>query len=156
MLDQIARVLRPGGVFFACEWGCSVATWDEQPAAAYAPQTYAYFELVKAAFATRGVIPIAERLEQLVRESGRFDDITARRYSLPVGPWDSSNVQLGRDMRSSLVTYVESLKPLLVLSGRHPTEVDDHIRAVRQELEGSFGLVVYYYTVRGRPTMSAK
>ncbi|GJE98664.1 S-adenosyl-L-methionine-dependent methyltransferase [Phanerochaete sordida] len=150
MLDQAARVLRPGGLFLACEWGRFVALHDGRDVAGAAPRTAAFFRAVREALEARGVPPVAEHLEQHVRDSGRFDHIVVRRYTLPIGDWDAAQVELGRDMRAFLVMFVESLKPLLVAFGTHAVEVDDFIRAVKLELETVRGMVAYYYTVHGR------
>lgn len=150
LLDQAARVLRPEGLFLACEWGRFVGTHDGREPGAAAPATVRFFGVVRDALYARGVAPLAERLEQHVVDSARFGRIVARRFSLPIGDWDAAQAQLGRDTRRFLVMYVDSLKPLLVEFLRHVAEVDALIRAVKLELETVRGLVAYYYTVHAR------
>lgn len=150
MLDQVARVLRPNGLFLACEWGRFVVMRDGRNLLVAAPSTYQFFEAVKAALLARGVVPVAENLERWIRESGRFDRIEARCFEVPIGDWDQTRAPLGTEYRDFLSTYAESLKALLVESGRRAMDVDVLIREMQREMREVRGMVCYYFTVHAR------
>ncbi|EKM52274.1 uncharacterized protein PHACADRAFT_51948, partial [Phanerochaete carnosa HHB-10118-sp] len=150
MLDQAARVLRSGGLFLACEWGRFVVMRDGRDLAAAAPATCRFFEAVGAALAARGVVPVAEYLERSVHDCGRFERVEARCFEVPIGDWDPARALLGVGNRGFLAMYVESLRALLVESGRHAADVEALIRDVQRELQTVRGMSAFYFTVHAR------
>ena len=88
LIDQVARVLRPGGLFLACEWGRFPLLHDGRNPQLATPFACAFFAAVNDALRARGVLPdAAQRLDAWLAESGYFERIRPRQYAIPIGDW---------------------------------------------------------------------
>lgn len=153
LLDQAARVLRPGGLFLAGEWGRFPALDGGRDPRVAAPRACAFFAAVNEALARRRVLPAAEHLARWLQDSGRFDRISPREYAVPVGDWhpDARMREIGADMRRFLCVYAESMRVLLLEAGRlHQVAVDSLVRGYKEELFSVRGMVCIYYSVHAR------
>ncbi|KIP05969.1 hypothetical protein PHLGIDRAFT_107563 [Phlebiopsis gigantea 11061_1 CR5-6] len=153
LLDQAARVLRPGGLFLACEWARTIHIPGAADARAVAPHTHAFFDAVAAALRGRGIAPAARHLEAWLRESGQFERVSARTYEMPIGDWpeDAALRELGVVFRGTVMrTYAESMAVFLGESGWRADAVQDLLHAFGHELNTVKGMVCRYYTVRAR------
>ncbi|KAF8882839.1 S-adenosyl-L-methionine-dependent methyltransferase [Infundibulicybe gibba] len=152
MLQEIGRILRPGGLFISCEWGRYPSFYPSLnlSATGHAPRACRFFEALKNALRTcRGIEPVAARVPDMIFRSGFFTSITTQRFYMPIGPWhaDEAFRRLGRAFRAAHVRYADSVKPILLESGLPEDEVAELISGYIHELKTTRNLVSVYHTV---------
>lgn len=151
MLDQVSRVLRPGGLFLLCEWANNTfvqQTSSSRPAAQI-PATTHYQAAVTECMRARGIPELApDHIPVLLRRTNAFDAITIGQHVLPIGTWhpDPNLKRLGGLFRESLVTWMESMVPLLRDGGLSDRQISSLIHECIAELEGTEGMFAVYYT----------
>ncbi|KAG6849012.1 hypothetical protein H0H93_011995 [Arthromyces matolae] len=155
VLEEVGRVLRPGGLFLSCEWG-----WypSFHPALGLDPSEHApgisgFFDALNQALDTFcGLQPIAGTVPQLLTESGYFMNITPSLHYVPVGAWhtDLEMQSLGRAFRATLVRYADSVKPLLRDAGWTEVQIGGVMEAFLHDLRTVRGLVAVFHTVHAR------
>ncbi|TFK88253.1 S-adenosyl-L-methionine-dependent methyltransferase [Polyporus arcularius HHB13444] len=149
LLPEIARVLRSGGLFVSCEWGRRPAMADGSAVATRAPRAVAFFDAVQnTLLERRGIQTIADRIPQLLADSGDFTHIVARTYHMPIGDWHP-NVdmqELGREYRDMVELYARSMRAVL-LDGRWAAHADSLVQGYIDEIWSVRGLVSICYTV---------
>ncbi|GLB44451.1 putative methyltransferase domain containing protein [Lyophyllum shimeji] len=155
VLQEVARILRPDGLFLSCEWGRHSAfhpAFNLDPEV-HAPAACHFFEVLGKALDTcRGIQPIASRVPSFLRNSGCFKNIESRCFYMPIGPWHAEPEMklLGRAFRASLLRYADSVKPLLLEAGWSEEEVLQIIGAYIHELKTVHGMVGVMHTVHAR------
>ncbi|KAI0341156.1 S-adenosyl-L-methionine-dependent methyltransferase [Trametopsis cervina] len=149
VVDEVARILRPGGLFVACEWGRSAAMADNLDPAQHAPATFLFYQIVNETLRSRGIMPLAQRLESFIEASGQFERIRPRMYMMPVGSWnDTPGLQeLGKRFRIVLVWYAHSMALMMIEAGRDPSLVNFVVGGFVHELFTVSGLICKYFTV---------
>lgn len=153
VVDQVARVLRPGGLFLACEWGHTAAMAGDLDPQVHAPRTCAFYQAVNDTLESRGIPPIAQYVADYIGDSGHFERIRPRVHEMPVGDWHRNPQlrQLGANFRGVLEMYAASMSIVMLESGRyHCMEVESLVEGFMQEMHTVPGLVCEYYTVRAR------
>ena len=156
VLQEIARVLRPGGLFVSCEWG-GCAAFDpsfEQVPSVHAPATVRFLGAITDALAAHGIQPLADQIPTFLANSGCFTDIRVEQRYIPIGVWPSDLAlqNIGADYLKARVRYTDSSKPLLLAAGWNGNEaaleriITDYI----QEIHTVSGLVDVLYTVHAR------
>ncbi|KAI0369527.1 S-adenosyl-L-methionine-dependent methyltransferase [Pilatotrama ljubarskyi] len=152
LLQEVARVLRHGGLFVSCEWGRYPAMNDGSDVRSRAPRACAFFDAVRETLRVRrGIESVAERIPHIVGESRQFTNIEARCFRAPIGDWwdDPVKKELGREFREMMVLYARSMRALLS-EGRRATEADALIEGYIRDLWGVPGMVSLCYTVHAR------
>jgi SAM-dependent methyltransferase len=153
VVQQVARVLRPGGLFLACEWGRSAEMTGGRDPAVFAPRTCLFYHRVHEALEHRAIAPVARHLARIVQESRQFERIRPRMYEMPVGNWPSEPHlrAIGERFRTNLVIYAQSMGILMYESGRyHPRYVQEIVTGFIYEMYHVPGIVCKYFTVRAR------
>lgn len=150
MVDQVARVLRPGGLFLAGEWGRSAEMAGGMNPAEHAPRTCHFYRMVQETLLRRDIRPIARHIPRIMEESGHFKRVKARVYEMPVGPWHSNPElqSIGFWYRETLVRYAQSMGLMMVEAGCDPAQVQDVVYGFIREMYEVRGLVCKYFTVR--------
>lgn len=149
LLDQVARVLRPGGLFLACEWGRTIAMANGGDPRMLAPRSCAFFGAISQTLSQRRIYPIAGNVQQWLVASNMFNHVRPHRYEMPVGHWptDPRQSALGIAFRECLETYAESMRIMMLEAGCRREEVDHLVDGFRVELDTVQGMVCPYYTV---------
>ncbi|KAG6908717.1 hypothetical protein DXG01_003562 [Tephrocybe rancida] len=155
ILREVARILRPGGLFISCEWGRYPAF---HPSLALEPTEHTpgacqFFDtLTRALDVCRGIQPIAGSIPGVISGEGNFRDVTQRCYYMPIGPWhaDPEMKELGRAYRAALIRYVDSVKPLLAEAGLTHEQVGTLVHGYLHELRTVRGMVSVLHTVHAR------
>ncbi|KAI0087505.1 S-adenosyl-L-methionine-dependent methyltransferase [Irpex rosettiformis] len=152
IVNQVARVLRPGGLFLACEWGRSAEMVGGLNPAEHAPCTCQFYNMVQETLERRGIHPLARRISRIVEESGHFKRVRTHVYEMPVGDWSRSFEMrcIGYWFRETLVQYAESMGVMMVEAGRHPVHVYAVVQGFIREMYEVRGIVAKYFTVHAR------
>ena len=154
ILQEIARVLRPGGLFVSCELGGYAAfdpSFQLEPSVD-APATVRFFDAITAALAFRGIPPIAHQIPTFITNSGFFEDITVEQKCIPIGVWPSNVVlqNIGADYLRVCRRHANSSKPLLLAAGWSVATLETMITEYIQEIHTVSGLVEVLHTVHAR------
>ncbi|KAF8900133.1 hypothetical protein CPB84DRAFT_1779393 [Gymnopilus junonius] len=144
VLREVARVLRPGGLFISCEWATYPAF---EPSLQLDPAIHALPLLQR-----RGLQTIAPLVPSFLEGAGAFVGISAAQHNVPIGAWptDPSLRSIGAACLQANVRYAESVKPFLLDSGWTAANVDTMVEEYVQEIESLNGLVSVLYTVHAR------
>ncbi|KAF8970644.1 S-adenosyl-L-methionine-dependent methyltransferase [Flammula alnicola] len=154
LVEEVARVLRPGGLFVAYEWSPYPA-FDpslQRDLPTHAPASCRLSEAINAALLSRGLHPIASYVDAFLESVGRFAEISSSEYYVPIGTWspDPSMRSIGATCLEAHERYADSVRPMLVESGRAAVEVDNMLARYIQEVRTVDGLVSVLYIVHAR------
>jgi len=151
MLDEVARVLRPGGLFLSGEWGRSPTFADPASGNSHTiPDIHRLVTFVDDILhAKHGVFSVAPHIPRWLAESGRFQDITAHLHAVPIGNWhpDPAMQVLGNTFRDMLVRYAKNLGPMLKEAGLDNAQVDELVTGYVNDMENVSGMIGVYHTV---------
>jgi len=156
MLNEVARVLRPNGLFLSGEWErCPTFADPSLRNSNSIPATSHLFNLIDdAMFTSHGVIPIASHIPSWLAESGHFRDITSQKYAVPIGDWhpEPSMQALGNALRHALQLSTNGLKLILKEPklGLEEAQIDELVMGYVQEMYHVSGMVAVYHTVHAR------
>lgn len=150
LLCEVARVLRPEGMFLACEWG--VATIRGEDPAHVTPNTYRFFQILNYCLTHLGIHPVAPYLGGLLRQVGSFTDIQDTTHLVPVGEGhdDPEDENIGRVFLQVMLAYVESMRVVMEKAGEDVDAVDGLVRGLIEEAYAARGMVLEYRTVHAR------
>ncbi|KAF4586271.1 S-adenosyl-L-methionine-dependent methyltransferase [Pleurotus pulmonarius] len=147
LLTEVARVLRPGGLFLSSEWiraACVHPNLGVTPES-HIPNLVRFFAMLRAALASRyGTRTLAPYVPDYLAETSHFVNIDACRVYVPIGPWVEDPImrQIGKAYRKAFRTYVESVKPLLLqVYGGTLQELYDGIGEELRERRGLVGIM---------------
>ncbi|KAI0791109.1 hypothetical protein C8Q75DRAFT_876903 [Abortiporus biennis] len=159
LIIQIAQVLRPGGLFLACEWGRGPAMAFEDHSEVYAkeqlPRSAHFFEIVNnALYRHFGVRGVARELKIILAQSGLFRNIEETRHLIPIGTWPSTprEKDIGRRLQRILTLYAHSMSVMLSNTGYYsPFDVECIVQGFIHEVNHPPpGMACAYYTVHAR------
>jgi len=142
LLNEVARVLRPGGLFFSGEWDLTHKT-PSGAALSTSWRTVAEAERkFLRAVQTRGLEDIAARIPGWVRQSGRFVGITPHVFDVPIGasadwpnPQDERSREVAEMGRAYILGFADAVKPLFLSTAGPEEDVEDFMRAYKEELD---------------------
>ncbi|KAJ7574846.1 S-adenosyl-L-methionine-dependent methyltransferase [Mycena floridula] len=152
IIDEVARILRPGGLFISGEWDTSLSFLPNFPEQSL-PANDHFSDILRDALEQyRGLSSISTSVAPWLADSGRFNQITPQRFYMPVGDWPTEpEVQrIGKDFQTSYLMYSESVRPLLMESGQTEEDLKDLHATMKAELDEAEGLVLVYHTVHAR------
>lgn len=151
LIREVARVLRPGGLFVSCEWDSYPCMIDGTGLGSRAPRTHHYFSLINSALHTLGVRSIAGNVPRFLEQSHVFTDIQCARFTVPVGPWQGGLERTGERLMTNVLVYAQSILPLL-LEGEFVSRRDavGLIEGIGDEIDNVPGIVLVYNTVHAR------
>ncbi|KAK7684457.1 hypothetical protein QCA50_012404 [Cerrena zonata] len=151
LVNEVARILRPGGLFLACEWGRCAAMENNLDPHHLTPFACRFYHAVaETLHRSRGLAPVANYLKDFIESSGRFDRVECKRIIMPIGTWhrDPSMQQLGDRFRQSLEVYVNSMQLMMIQAGRDPVGVRELVDGYVKEMYTVQGMICYFYTVQ--------
>ncbi|KDR78240.1 hypothetical protein GALMADRAFT_138359 [Galerina marginata CBS 339.88] len=155
VLQEVARVLRPGGLFVSYEWAPYPA-FDpslQRDLAIYAPASFRFHDAINTALLQRrGLHPIAAQIPSFLASAGVFAEISAGQHYIPIGAWsaDPSLQSIGTACLEANERYASSVKPLLCDSGWTDAEAESMLTDFIREIRTMNGLVSVLYTVHAR------
>lgn len=152
LLPEVARVLRPGGLFVSNEWARSPIMRDGSDVNIRAPSTAEFFRAVRDTLRERRGIPtVAHKIPDLLQDSGCFTDIVSQPFFMPIGGWHDNPAlrELGREYREMVELYARSMRAVLI-EGPWAARAEALIQGYIDESRRVSGLVSVYYTVHAR------
>ncbi|CAK5271236.1 unnamed protein product [Mycena citricolor] len=153
VIAQVARLLRPGGIFLSGEWGLLPA-FNPDRSHIPVPAMDRFFELVHTCLSQRGLPEVAPSVGPMLAASGAFGDITPEEHYLPLGTWhpDTALHESGMAMRGAFSRFMDSVRMMILDSVIEITE--DELAAlyerVKRELLVTDGLATVFHTVYAR------
>jgi len=151
LLEEIGRILRPGGLYVGGEWGAYPCLANNGDIRMHAPHTYAFFDVVNRALRRLGVYPIAERIPDWLEASGRFDHIEQQQFRVPVGSRHPSPTRMGQRLREIWKVYLSSMKIMLVEQGYISSDrAEQLMNGYLEETSTVRGMSFIYFTVHAR------
>lgn len=154
-MEEISRVLRPGGLFISREWGQSVAfpqSW-EGGLSTHAPACSRFLDAVNSVLTSRRApYPLEVDVALLLSGSRNFVDITAVSYYIPIGSWssDASLRHIGEINLKAQERYAESVRHLFIEAAWEESDIDLLLTDYVEEIRRVDGLLTVCYTVHAR------
>lgn len=155
VLQEVARVLRPDGVFLSLEWSPypAVDRSIRRDLATYAPASTRFHEAInQALLGSCGLRPIAGQVHTFLADTGAFRNITSTTHHIPIGSWSTEPIlrTVGATCLEMNVRYAESVQPFLIDSGWTEGEVNQLCEDFVREIRSLNGLVGILYVVHAR------
>lgn len=150
-MQEVARVLRPGGLFVSYEWSPYPA-FDSSYPKVDAPASARLHAAVNAALAGRGLHPLASSIPNILAGVDAFTDISPKVYYVPIGAWPANDTMrhIGKECRMAQEKYASSVTPLLIEAGLKEDEVGKLVADYISEINSVRGLVRVLHTVHAR------
>ncbi|OJA20780.1 hypothetical protein AZE42_07016 [Rhizopogon vesiculosus] len=154
LLEEVARLLRPGGLFFSGEIGRSIDFAHNFPSdlAHQAPRARQFYDVVNHFLTLRHLNLIADRIPRFIQNSQQFTVPIIQTFHIPIGGWHPDNVmkRAGRRYLAALKVFAENLSPMLRETGMTQHDIDALVLGFIQDIENVDGLVGVYHTVWAR------
>ena len=153
LLQEVARLLRPGGLFFSGEIGRYLDVAHNFPSdpAHLAPRAWRFYDAVHHSLALRHLNLIADRIPLSIQHSQQFTVPIIQTFHIPVGDWHRDNImrRIGKKYLAALKVFAENLRPMLrETMSQH--DVDALVAGFIDDIENVRGLVGVYHTVWAR------
>ncbi|KAG1724598.1 S-adenosyl-L-methionine-dependent methyltransferase [Suillus lakei] len=150
LLQEVARLLRPGGLFFSGEIGRYIdfAHGLSFDLAHQAPHARSFFQVVNDSLDLLHLVPIADRIPSFIQQSRQFTMPTIQTFHIPVGDWHRDPVmkRIGKMYLTALKEFAESLKPMFRQAGKTQLEINTLVTGFIEDIEHVRGLVGVYHT----------
>ncbi|KAJ4480857.1 S-adenosyl-L-methionine-dependent methyltransferase [Lentinula aciculospora] len=155
IVQESARMLKPGGMYLSGEWGQFPAFHPHFPQAeghpgVHVPGLDRFYRMLRDVLALRGIIsPVASTVDQRLRNSGSFTDIQEHIFYMPIGSWadDPMHQTLGKRNRLAQTNFMNSIRPIFVAAGVTQRDLEQLYNECWTEMYGASGLVSIYYLV---------
>lgn len=151
-MREVGRVLRPQGLFLACELAPSITCAPGYPGdpALLFPKATTFFQVLNACLEQRGIQSMGPYLLDHIRHARCFTGIQSRVYHIPVGDWDENlhRQELGREFSEILLAYANAMKE--TIGPEMNQYVDGLFDGLKEEVHNAQGMVLEYYTVFAR------
>jgi hypothetical protein len=153
-MAEMARVLRPGGLFISIEWSPFVTMHPLIHAdfSTHAPASYRFFNAVNEALRSVRDRPIEEDVASLLSNSERFVDISATTHYIPIGSWPTDMFLrgIGEANLQAQERYADSIRHVLLDASWEETDVEQLVTDHVNELRSVDGMATVCYTVYAR------
>ena len=154
MLREVARVLRPGGLFLSGEWLRDVTMADGSQIQVHAPNIHRLMTTVWAILANRGIHHRSENISGYIRQNGRFGSPSIAQYPVVVNSnrfdHDSNQFSVANMIKDAMIAFSHGMKPLLLGVGFERSYVNNLVVQFEREVREVQGLKVVYVTVWAR------
>ncbi|KAI5121468.1 hypothetical protein M0805_003925 [Coniferiporia weirii] len=146
IICEIARILRPQGLFLSGEWSCTVSTTDGSGAPRLATGVSRFISTVMQIARPRGIHPAPELIPQMLAHSGCFGEIVPEQHIVAL---DDS--PLGARAKRMLLDFGDSARGLFIDYGHLlPRQIEGILQGLRSDLETVTGMRLVYHTVHAR------
>ena len=155
VFEEVARVLRPGGLLVSHEWSPYPAfhpSLDRIPSI-HAPASCRLADAILGAFlSTQGLHLVAGEAPSILINTELFTDISPNQHYIPIGAWHTDPFlrRIGTMCREAQEQYTVSIKPLLIEAGWEESDVSHMLADYIQEIRTVRGLVTVLHTVHAR------
>jgi SAM-dependent methyltransferase len=154
LLQEVARLLRPGGLFFSGEIGRSIDFAPDFPSdlARHAPRAWYFYDRINHFLTLRHLNPISDRIPHFIQHSQRFTMPIIQTFHIPIGDWHQDPVmkRVGKKYLAGLKVFAENLKPMLRETDMTRHDIDVLVSGFVHEIENVRGLVGVYHTAWAR------
>jgi hypothetical protein len=153
-MEEMARVLRPAGLFISVEWSPFVTLHPLNHAdiSSHAPASCRFFDAIKEALRSIRDHPIEVDVARLLSYSGGFADISETTHYVPIGSWptDASLRGIGEANLKAQERYADSIRHLLLDASWEENDVEQLVTEYVNELRNVVGMATICYTVHAR------
>lgn len=151
LLQEVARLLRPGGLFFSGEIGRYI-DFAHGFSVDLAPHARSFFKVVNDSLALRHLVPLSDRIPSFIQLSRKFTIPTIQTFHIPIGDWHPDPVmkRVGKMYLIALKDYADSLKPMLREAGMTQHAISVLVAGFIGDIEHVRGLVGVYHTAWAR------
>jgi len=136
-LIEMRRLLKPGGMLLLCDMEMAAWARDGVDPWLRIPTICKYTDCVHSQLLAQGIdLTFMPFLGTWLREIGGFDVVEDTVTSVPVGPWDTDELQreIGAMARDNIMSALYSCHPLMARLGKTQEEIDQLAAQARREL----------------------
>ncbi|EJD04831.1 S-adenosyl-L-methionine-dependent methyltransferase [Fomitiporia mediterranea MF3/22] len=145
VLREVARILRPGGLFLAGEWLPVLFTLDGSRTSTTSNGVSAFLHLVSDIAGRRGLFHNTLEIPRILMSNTYFENVVAERRVVPL----DGSTRADRTKRA-LLEFADAAKYFLRDSGISATRVEDILQALRRDLNNASNFSLIYLTVHAR------
>jgi SAM-dependent methyltransferase len=154
LLQEVARLLRPDGLFFSGEIGRSIDfahNFSSDPAH-QVPRARHFYDVVNHSLSLRHLNLIADRIPYFIRHSQQFTVPIIQTFHIPIGDWHQDTImrRVGKRYLAALKVFAENLTPMLCEAGMTQYDAEALVNGFIDDIESVRGLVGVYHTVWAR------
>ena len=151
-MEEMTRVLRPGGLFISIEWSNFVTLHPVIRAdiRTHVPASCRFYDAINEVLrSNRDPHPIEIDVALLLSNCERFVDITATTHYVPIGSWptDTALRWIGEINLMAQQRYADSVRPLLLDASWEENDVERLVTEYVNELGSVDGMATICYTV---------
>jgi SAM-dependent methyltransferase len=157
LIQEAARILTPGGIFFSGEFTNAVFFHPSVNADpnTHAPHLCRFFSTMTDALDRVCNIPqiTGTTIPQLLESTGLFDNINVQTHAVPLGDWmdDEKMKEIGKEMRKSVSELMKSTEELIRATQLlTQDQMQGMVRYAEGDLNNVSGLVLQYCTTCAR------
>ncbi|KAM6493020.1 S-adenosyl-L-methionine-dependent methyltransferase [Amanita muscaria] len=156
LINECARLLRPGGLFVSCEWiHFPVAARTGLDVNTYAPASVRFFNAIHQILQGKGVHLGPLNPHFSLTQSLQFTDISTERRFAPIGQWpvDEAWKIIGNDQKMILRRFTTSVMLMLIDSGMTELEAGQLTADYLGEVDNKDDLVCEYVITHARKVL---
>ena len=173
-LQEVARVLRPGGFFLSAEWGVQPTLHPEHPSFAdddvYIPKTISFYKAASyvgilsshppcsctvliCRIRHRDIVPsLAPQIVRLIRQTTPFEAPVSKQWAIPISTHYTPDIPPSVAFVSRVMGRItQGYADALVAGGSF---LQEDANAFKNELDQGFGIYIMYQTVFARKKSS--
>ncbi|TFY68656.1 hypothetical protein EVJ58_g879 [Rhodofomes roseus] len=117
LLSEVARALRPGGLYISGEWYGYPTMEDESCLSERAPRTCRFFDLVNHYLRQNGIGFVAANVPEWVRRTDAFFNVQVEDLYVPIGAGNPGVYHAGERLKTNLRVFAASMQLWLVERG---------------------------------------
>jgi len=146
VVDEVRRILQPGGYFYFAEWIRNVYMVDGSIVGQHAPRAAEFFSVINGIMLQKGVAPNPNGLASNLHHGQQFELIQTVPYNVVLSNPDV----IGCHFRNAFKEYADALIYLLMDSGYTEGEAEQLVTDFKHDVDVVPGLTVVYCTILAR------
>lgn len=156
LLNEVARVLRPNGLFVSCEWTRQLGTHDGSDPTLIAPRASAFLRTLNDYLSSRhgNVLTDPALIPQLIASSGRFDEVTCFQYVVPLDNFDGNTnpriTAMRNNFRRAVLDFGGAIQGFVMDCGASLVDATQYVSEFRHDIANGQGLTISYNIVHAR------
>ncbi|KAL5478954.1 hypothetical protein ACEPAI_2241 [Sanghuangporus weigelae] len=145
VIREISRILRPQGLFLACEWIPGIFRMDGSDVTPLTNHSTEIFNRLRDFSTQQRLFCDPSSIPAMLTESAAFETVVAERHFVYL-----DETVLGRRAKQSLLDFAYASRYCLLDAGIAVSEIEEHLMDLRSGLDNGGETCLFYLTVHAR------